>query len=104
MVFSEQADEWINSHAENFDGTTGGFSPDDERALRNHFKALGFSDEAAAEAARRGANNRRYFWQRQGRPAPDRPSPSTPSRTPQGGPRGSGMPSLPSGAPMPGVQ
>ena len=71
MNFSQEADDWIDSHAQNFDSTTGGFSNKDEAALRKHFISLGFSEEAAEEAARRGANRRRRWWSQQGRPAPD---------------------------------
>lgn len=65
--FSKQAMDWIEDEAAAFDEDWLGFTRESERRFAEYLKeTYGFTQDQAEEAARRGANSRRWFWQKRG--------------------------------------
>ena len=73
--FSKQAMDWIEDEAAAFDEDWFGFTRESERRFAEYLKeTYGFTQDQAEEAARRGANSRRWFWDKRGGgqdPGPD---------------------------------
>jgi hypothetical protein len=85
---SAEASMLLDTLAERFDTTTGGFSYDNENQLAQHLVTeYGVPQEEAARLARRAANKRRRFWMTWFQPPP--------GQTPGSAPAGDAPPSTP---------